>query len=93
MAGRRLHGDGLVHIGFGGYLSKRLIVAIAPVEAAPIRRFMREVREQGVVIDMTRGRRTQSVILMMNGTVVLAPLTPLTIATRMGWVSERAGEV
>ena len=73
----------LVHIGFGSVLVMNKVIAIASPNSAPIKRSIQEGRNKGLLIDMTSGRRTKAVIFTDSGHVVLAALTPETIAGRL----------
>ena len=72
----------LVHIGFGNILVMNRVIAMASPNSAPIRRTIQEVRNKGLLIDMTNGRRTKAVIFTDSGHIVLAALNPETIAGR-----------
>jgi len=72
----------LVHIGFGNILAINRLVALTPPNSAPTRRLIQEAREKGLLVDMTSGRRTKAVLITDSGHVVLAALTPETIAGR-----------
>ena len=43
-----------------------------------------EAKTQSVVMDLTSGRRTKAVVVMDSGHIVLAAITPETIAGRLG---------
>jgi len=73
----------LVHIGFGSVLAMNKVIAIASPNSAPIKRIIQDGRNKGLLIDMTSGRRTKAVIFTDSGHVVLAALTPETIAGRL----------
>ncbi|MBE9482609.1 MAG: DUF370 domain-containing protein [Chloroflexi bacterium] len=73
----------LVHIGFGSVLVMNKVIAIALPNSAPIKRSIQEGRNKGLLIDMTSGRRTKAVIFTDSGHIVLAALTPETIAGRL----------
>ena len=73
----------LVHIGFGNYLSADRIVAIAMPKSAPIKRGIREEREKGMVIDLTDGHKTKSVIFTDAKYMVLVALHPVTVNERL----------
>jgi regulator of extracellular matrix RemA (YlzA/DUF370 family) len=75
-------GTGLIHVGFGNHLAAAHVIAVAPPSAAPIRRLMQEHKAKGMTIDMTSGRRTKAVLFMDDGHVVLAAITPETVAAR-----------
>ena len=73
----------LVHIGFGNILAMSRVIAIASPNSAPTKRTIHEGRNNGMVIDMTNGRRTKSVIFTDSGHIVLGALSPETIASRL----------
>ena len=65
----------LVNIGFGSMLARARVMAVLEPESAPIKRLVQETRDQGLLIDASYGRKTQSVIVMDTGHVVLSALT------------------
>jgi regulator of extracellular matrix RemA (YlzA/DUF370 family) len=73
----------LVHIGFGNILAMNRVIAIASPNSAPTKRTIHEGRNNGLVIDMTNGRRTKAVIFTDSGHIVLAALAPETITSRL----------
>jgi len=72
----------LIHIGFGNYLDTDRIVAIAIPKSAPVKRSVQAARDKGLIIDLTDGRRTKSVIFTDSKYVVLSALEPVTINGR-----------
>ena len=79
----------LVHIGFGNVLAMNRVIAIASPNSAPTKRTIHEGRNNGILVDMTSGRRTKAVVFTDSGHIVLAALAPETIAGRLQ--SSRAG--
>lgn len=73
----------LINIGFGNIISADKIVVIVKPESAPIKRLINDAREAEKLIDATYGRRTRSVIVCDNGSLVLSALQPETVAQRM----------
>ena len=73
----------LVHIGFGNILAMSRVIAIGSPNSAPTKRTIHEGRNNGMVIDMTSGRRTKAVIFTDSGHIVLAALAPETITSRL----------
>ena len=73
----------LVHIGFGNILAMSRVIAIASPNSAPTKRTIHEGRNNGMVIDMTNGRRTKAVIFTDSGHIVLSALAPETITSRL----------
>jgi len=73
----------LVNIGFGNMVSAERLLAVVSPDSAPIKRLTQEVREQGLLIDASFGRRTRSVLVMDSGHVILSALPPETVSARL----------
>lgn len=73
----------LVNIGYGTIIAVDRIIAVVAPESAPIKRIIQEAKELKNLIDATYGRRTRSVIIMDNSTVVLSAVQPETITNRV----------
>jgi regulator of extracellular matrix RemA (YlzA/DUF370 family) len=73
----------LVHVGFGNVIAINKVVAIAHPNSAPMKRIVQEGKAEGVVVDLTSGRKTKAVIIMDSGHIVLAAIAPETIAGRV----------
>lgn len=73
----------LLHIGFGSVVAANRVLAVMPPDSSPIRRMVQEARESNRLIDLTYGRRTKSVIVLDSGHLVLAPIHPETMASRL----------
>lgn len=74
----------LVHVGFGNILAASRVIAIISPGSAPTKRLIQEARSEGLLIDMTNGRRTKAVLVMDSGHIALAAIIPDTIASRIG---------
>lgn len=74
----------LIHVGFGNHLAATHVIAIAPPNAAPIRRMVQEhkAKAKAMAIDMTSGRRTKAVLFTDGGHLILAAITRETVAAR-----------
>ena len=73
----------LVHIGFGNMLVMNRVIAMASPNSAPTKRAIQDGKNKGRLIDMTNGRRTKVVIFTDSAHVILAALSPETIAGRL----------
>ena len=73
----------LINIGFGNMVSAQRLLAVVSPDSAPIKRLTQEVREQGLLIDASFGRRTRAVLVMDSGHVILSALTPEVISARL----------
>lgn len=72
-----------VNIGFGNIINSEQLISIVSPEAAPIKRMVQQSKDEGCAIDATCGRKTKSVLVMYNHSVVLSALLPETIAGRI----------
>jgi regulator of extracellular matrix RemA (YlzA/DUF370 family) len=81
----------LIHIGFGNIMAVNRVIAIVSPKSAPTKRLIQEGKAKGLLVDMTSGRKTKAVLVMDNGHLVLAALTPETIAGRVA--ASRSGHV
>ena len=82
----------LIPIGFGSLISDERLIAIVGADSAPIKRVIQDARERGMLIDATYGRKTKSVLFMDSDHVVLAAISPETVAARMGITVEFGDE-
>ena len=82
----------LINIGFGSLISDERLLAIVSADSATIKRMIQDARERGMLVDATYGRKTKSVLLMDSDHVILAAITPETVAERMGIAVERYEE-
>ena len=74
----------LINIGFGNMIAAGRLLAVVSPDSAPIKRVIQEARDRGMLIDASFGRKTQAVLLMDTGHVILSALTPEVIADRSG---------
>lgn len=72
-----------VNIGFGGIVAEERILAVLSPDSSPIKRVIQDVRERGQLVDASFGRKTQSVLIMDSGHVILSALTPEEITQRV----------
>lgn len=82
----------LVNIGFGGLVARERILAVVSPDSSPIKRIIQDVRERGQLVDASYGRKTQAVLVMDSGHVILSALTPEVLAQRMGGAGDETGE-
>ena len=73
----------LVNIGFGGMVAEERILAVISPDSSPIKRIIQDVRERGQLVDASYGRKTQAVLVMDSGHVILSALTPEEITDRV----------
>ena len=72
----------LINIGFGNAINADKIQCVENPDAAPIKRMVQRAREENRIVDATQGRKTKSVIVCDNTSLVLSALQPDTIMKR-----------
>lgn len=72
----------LLSVGFGNFVSNEKIVAILSADSSPVKRLTRTAKENNNLIDATCGRKTQSVLVMHSGHVVLSALSSDVISSK-----------
>ena len=72
-----------INIGFGNMVSAERVVAIASPDSEPIKRLVRDAKEEGRVIDVSCGRRTRAVIVTDSEHVILSAIQTETITNRL----------
>ncbi len=82
----------LINIGFGSMISASRVVAMVSPESAPIKRLAQEARERGNLIDASFGRKTQAVLIMDSGHVILSSLSPEVLSARTGREEQKESE-
>jgi extracellular matrix regulatory protein A len=73
----------LVHVGFDNFLAVHRIVAIASPTSTNIKKAIKEAISNGVLVDMTHGRKTRAAIFTDNGQIFLTSRAPEIIAGRL----------
>ncbi len=72
----------LLHVGFGNMVVADRVVALISPDSAPIRRLKDEARDAGLLVDVTQGRKTRSILIMDSRHVILSAILPETITAR-----------
>lgn len=83
---------GLINIGFGNLVNADRVIAIVAPDSAPAKRLAQKARQEERAVDATQGRKTRSVIVMDQGSVVLSALAPDTLAGRFQELAGSKGE-
>ncbi len=81
----------LLSLGFGNTVMVSRVVAIINPDSSPMKRLREEARKSGLLIDVTHGRKTRSIIITDSHHVILSAIQTETIAQRME--SSHVGEV
>ncbi|MBR0510301.1 MAG: DUF370 domain-containing protein [Clostridia bacterium] len=66
----------LVNVGFGNMVNARRVIGVVSPESAPIKRIIQKAKDLGKLIDVTQGRKTQSVIFTDSEHVILSYMRP-----------------
>ena len=71
-----------MNIGFGNLVNTDKVVAVVTPDSAPAKRLVQKAKQTEGAVDATQGRKTRSILIMEQGTVVLSALGPDTLAGR-----------
>jgi len=77
----------LVHVGFGNVIAVNRVIAFLSINQQPVKRLIREARQNERLIDATHGRKAKTVILFETGHMMLVAVTAETIAHRLASTS------
>lgn len=73
----------LINVGSENSINCKRIVAITSPNSSPIKRTVSNAKDTNMIIDMTGGKKTGSVIIMESGHVILSHNKPETIKKRV----------
>ncbi len=82
----------ILNIGFENIVSLDRVISILNPEAAPVKRIIKNNKNSGNLLDASCGRKTQSVIIMDSGHVILSALKPETLENRVAKEDNSVGE-
>ena len=72
-----------MNIGFDNMVAVERIVAIVSPESAPVKRLVQAAKEDGNVIDVTRGRKTRAVVFTDSKYIILSAIQSDTLTGRL----------
>ena len=72
-----------VNVGFGNMVCQDRIITVATPDSEPIKRLVRDAKDDGRVIDVSCGRRTRTVIVVDSDHVILSALSIEKISRRL----------
>ena len=73
----------MLNIGFGNSVVKSDISTVVQPNSAPIKRFIKQKQELGVLIDATMGKRLRAVVALRSGYVVLSAISASSLVSRI----------
>ncbi len=75
-----------VSTGHGTFVHSDSVIAISPPESSPIKKLRKCAEEKGVLVNLTSGRKTRSVLVMNTGQVILSSLQTETIVSKLNGI-------
>ncbi len=73
----------LLNIGFGNSVIINKILSIIQTNSAPIKRFIKKKESENLLIDATMGKKARSVIVLLDGIVVLSAISVQALTARL----------
>ena len=74
---------GFVSVGYGNVIAGNRVIGMVSPNSSPVKRAIQDGRNRGIVIDTTNGRKTRVAIFTDSGHIILAAISPETIAGRV----------
>ena len=74
----------MLHVGNGNYVAIGKILAITLCESAPMRRKRMIAEDEDTLIDCTAGKKTRSLLHLVDGFVVSSSISPEALINRKG---------
>lgn len=72
-----------LNVGFGNFVAINRVLTVITPESAPIKRYIAKLRAEDMLMDLTFGKTSRSLIVLDNGQAVLSPVHPETIVGRV----------
>lgn len=72
-----------IEAGMGNFILMKNIIAIVDSQSEPSKKLMRAAKQQGKSLDLTKGKKTHSYIILQGGYVAASMLVPSTIVRRI----------
>jgi regulator of extracellular matrix RemA (YlzA/DUF370 family) len=73
----------MLNIGFGNAVDRKDIRVLVQPNSAPIKRFIKQKQEEGLLIDATMGKKLRAVIVLGCGNVVLSAISVASLVSRI----------
>ena len=73
----------LLEIGFTNTVMINRIICILDIDTNPVKKMVSDNKAIGMLIDLTKDKKTKSAILMDNDYIILSPLNPETLNDRI----------
>lgn len=76
-----------LHVGYGNYVAVAKIRGIYQVDTNPVKLKIGVAKQNNTLEDLTKGKKTRSAIMMIDGTIVLSCLNTSTLIDRINNIS------
>ena len=73
----------MLNIGFGNAVVRDDVTAVIQPNSAPVRRFVKQKIQEGLVIDATMGKKLRAVVVLNSGFIVLSAITVSSLISRI----------
>lgn len=72
----------MISVGFENYVNKDRIISVVDSNSSPSKRLIEGAREQNLLVDATMGKRTNTLVVMDSGHVIMSHNMKETLAGR-----------
>lgn len=78
----------LIDVGFHNIVVAERIIAIVSPSSSPIKKLRETAKKNGLLVDVTCGRKVRAVIVTDSKQIILSAVHPETIASRINLLSK-----
>lgn len=72
-----------VQVGFGNSIMISRVIGIFSVDTNPVKKMISDAKLNGMVVDLTKDKKTKTAILMDNDYIILSPISHSAIISRI----------
>ena len=83
----------LINVGFGNSVVANRVLIVANPKSSPIKKLKDEAKRQKLLVDVTEGRKTRSIIILDSNHVILSAVQPETLNQRFLPILEQKDEI
>jgi len=81
----------MLGVGFNNFVPINKIIAFSRADSNPARRLIHSAKDRDMLVDVTQGRKTRSIVVMESGHLVLSSIEPATLQDRVRQKLEMQG--
>ena len=81
-----------INVGFSNIIAAERVVSVSPPDSAPMKRLISDAKTDGLLVDVSCGRKTKSVIITDCRLVLLSAISPDRLKSRLNGEDDSAAD-